>query len=130
MPSPKDGKSGNAVSPADPADAQEADKADPGAVETVKAEQIQSGSGKYGSANTKPYNPNQDPDSKQSWIEILLVDDDEQPVPGEVFYLTLPNGSVLKHTLDGKGFAHVELPEPGTCKVCFPRRDKDGWKAA
>ena len=57
MPNPKSGNAGSAVLPADPKEAQEADKANPGEVEQLKAEQIQTRSGKYGSVQSKPNKP-------------------------------------------------------------------------
>ena len=59
MPSPKSGKAGSAVSPTEPKAAQEADKANPGEVEKVKAEQIKTKTGKYGSEKIKPHRPPQ-----------------------------------------------------------------------
>ena len=131
MPSPKSGKAGSAVSPADPKEAQEADKADPGEVEKIKAEQRATQTGKYGSAQTKPFKPPQTEEEKEkktSWIEIKLVDEEDQPVPGERYQVTLPDGTtVAEGTLDDKGFARVEGFEPGSCKVTFPDLDKDSW---
>jgi len=125
MPSPKDGKAGSAVTPAEPSEANEADNANPGEVEQIKAEQRQTKSGKYGSVQVKPYK--RDP-AKKSWIEIELVDDENEPVPGERYRITLPDGeTAAEGTLDDKGFARVEGIDPGTCKVTFPELDKDAW---
>ena len=131
MPSPKSGNAGSAVSPADPKDPQEADKADPGAVEKAKAEQEQTQSGKYGSEQIKPYKPPQtaeEKEKKKSWIEIEMVDEDKNPVPGEAYRITLPDGqTVAEGTLDDKGFARVDGIDSGTCKITFPELDKDAW---
>src|SRR5215472_11821248 len=103
MPSPKDGKAGSAVEPADPVQAQEADTASPGEVEEIKAEQRQTKAGKYGSVQVKPYK--REP-AKKSWIEIELVDEEDNPVPGEPYRITLTDGEeVAEGTLDDKGFA-------------------------
>ena|SRR5437867_65437 len=133
MPSPKSGNAGSAVSPADPKEAQEADKADPGEVEQVKAEQRQAQAGKYGTAKSKPHKPPESEDEKEkkkSWIEIELVDEDDKPVPGEKYKITLPDETVAQGTLDEKGFARVDGIEPVTCKITFPDLDKDAWKRA
>lgn len=126
MPSPKTGNAGSAVTPADPTEAQEADNADPGEVETIKAEQQQAQAGKYGAVKLKPCKP--DPE-KKSWIEIELVDEEKQPVPGERYKITLPDGEkIAEGTLDEKGFARVEGIDPGTCKITFPDLDKEAWE--
>ena len=125
MPSPKSGSAGSAVTPADPDAANEADKANPGEVEQIKAEQIQKQSGKYGSVKVQPYKPSQE---KKGWIEIVLVDEDNNPVPGETYQITLPDGAtVAAGTLDDKGFARLEGIDSGTCKITFPELDKDAW---
>jgi len=131
MPSPKSGNAGSAVSPADPAEANEADKADPGAVDKIKAEQQQTQTGKYGAVKVKPYKPPQTDEEKakkKSWIEIEMVDEEKNPVPGKKYKITLPDGeTVAEGTLDEKGFARVDGIEPGTCKITFPELDKDAW---
>ena len=129
---PKSGKAGNAVDPAEPDKAEDADVADPGKVEEAKTAQAQEQSGKYGSAKTTPHKaPDENEETtttKKSWIEIELLDEADAPVPGEAYEITLPDGTVAKGTLDGKGFARVEGIEPGTCKVTFPNLDKDAWE--
>ena len=128
MPSPKSGNAGSAVSPTEPKESQEADKANPGEVEDVKAQQRQTQSGKYGSTKIKPYK--KDP-KKKSWIEIELVDEDKNPVPGEKYRITLPDGeTVAEGTLDDKGSTRVDGIDPGTCKITFPELDKDAWEKA
>jgi protein-disulfide isomerase len=127
----KSGKACNVVLPAAPDKAEDADKADPGEVEQAKAEQRKTQSGKYGSAKVKPHQPPQTADQKKekaSWIEIELVGEDNQPIPGEKYRITLPDGSVAEGTLDEKGLARVEGFENGTCKVCFPELDQDAWE--
>jgi hypothetical protein len=131
---PKSGKAGTPVDPADPKAAKDADKADPGEVEQVKAEQQQTQTGKYGSEKVKPYKPPQTEEEKKqktSWIEIEMMDEENQPVPGMAYRITLPDGeTVAEGTLDDKGFARVDGIEPGTCKITFPDLDKDAWEKA
>ena len=122
------------VSPADPKKAEEADKADPGEVDKVKAEQRQTKAGKYGSVKVEPYKAPESTEEKakkKSWIEIELVDEEEKPVTGTAYRITLPDGEIVAEgTLDDKGFARLEGIEPGTCKVTFPDLDKDAWEPA
>ncbi len=134
MPSPKDGAAGSAVSPADPKAAEEADQADPGEVEKIKAEQRQTKKGKYGSEKVKPHKPpptKEEKEKKQSWIEIEMVDEEQQPLPGMKYKIILPDGeSLAEGTLDDKGFARVDGFESGTCKVSFPDLDQEAWEKA
>lgn len=132
---PKSGKAIDAVKPAAVEKAQEADVADPGVVEKVKAEQAQKKSGKYGKQPVKPFKPpapgsHEDEDEKKSWIEIELIDEADQPVVGQRYEITLPDGRVAKGTLDAQGFARIDGIDPGTCQVSFPDLDKDAWEKA
>jgi len=129
----KSGKACNVVAPAAPDKAEDADVADPGEVEKIKAEQAKAKSGKYGSEKVKPYKPPQTEEEKEqktSWIEIELVNEGDEPVPGEKYKITLPDDSVAEGTLDDKGFARVEGIEPGDCKISFPELDRDVWEKA
>ena len=130
--SPKSGKEGTPVEPLDPVKADEADKADPGEVDKIKAEQRQAQSGKYGSVSTTAHTPPQsqeEAEKKKSWIKIKLVDEEDEPVSGERYKVTLPDGTtVAEGSLDEKGCATVEGFEPGSCKVTFPDLDKNSWK--
>jgi type VI secretion system secreted protein VgrG len=134
MASPKSGSAGTAVTPTDPDPAIEADNADPGAVESLTASAAQTKAGQFDSAKTKPYKPPKtaaDKAKKPSWIEIVLVDEKKNPVPGEPYQITLPDGeTVASGTLDEKGFARVDGIDPGTCQITFPNRDQDAWTTA
>jgi hypothetical protein len=136
MPSAKSGTAGSPVSPADPLAANDADDADPGALEQVKAYQRETQTGKYGTVQTKPFqkdpesdNSSNDPSAppKTSWIEIVLVDEENNPVPGEPYSITLPDNTVASGTLDEKGFARVEGFQSGNCQISFPQLDQDAW---
>ncbi|HEY4329749.1 MAG TPA: hypothetical protein VGN88_08430 [Phycisphaerae bacterium] len=136
MASPKDGSPGTIVPPAAPDVAKDADDADPGVVEQLKQQQRQTGQGKYGQQGVTPFTPDSgdaasdDPsqEKKKSWISIKLVDEDNHPVPGEPYEVTLPDGRVSSGTLDDKGEAKVDGFDPGKCKVSFPAMDKSVWK--
>lgn len=130
MPSPKSGSAGSAVEPIAPAEPEEADTADPGEVDEVSASESEKQPGRYGSQAAKPFKPIEDEETETTWIEIELIGEDDSPIPGEPYELTLPDGSVASGTLDEKGFARIEGFEPGTCQVCFPRLDKDAWEPA
>lgn len=130
MPSPKSGKAGKAVTPAGPTKPEEADVANPGEVAKVKSQQKAADAGKY-SAKPIPFKPAQDDEEEakeKTWIEIELVDESDEPVPGEKYKITLPDGRVTTGTLDQNGFARVDGIDPGTCQVTFPELDKDAWE--
>lgn len=139
MPSPKSGSPGSAISPTEPKKAIEADKADPGDITKAKKPETESGSGNTaagsaagagaaGGPSAKPHNPTEeDKKTKKSWIEIVLVDMENRPVPGEPYRITLPDDSVAEGTLDEKGFARVEAFDAGNCKITFPNRDQSVW---
>lgn len=127
----KSGKAGKAVAPADPDQPEDADVADPGEIAEAKAEQIQKQAGKYGQTPVKPYKPPQseeEEEEKTAWIEIELVDEEDEPVPGEKYEIELPDGSVAKGTLNGDGLARIDGIDPGTCQITFPNLDKEAWE--
>jgi len=70
------------------------------------------------------------PLSKKDWIEIVLQDEDGNPVPNAEYLITTPDGQELSGTLDGNGFARVDGITPGTCKVSFTQIHKTEWKPA
>jgi len=113
------------VSPISPDETRIADTADPGEKSPT-----------YRNQAPVSEAPRHDPNApenkeKKSWIEIELVDEAGQPVPGERYVVILPDGTtVAEGTLDEKGFARVEGIDPGTCKVSFPDLDKDAWEPA
>lgn len=133
MPDPKDGTACTLVPPIDPDVAADADDPQPGAVEALKAQQRETGTGKYGSTPVTPYTPPSTPEEraqKKSWIEIILVDEEGHRVPGKKYQITMPDQSVKVGTLDAKGFARVDGIDPGTCHVTFPGLVDDSWSRA
>lgn len=130
---PKSAKSPSAVSPAAPGEVFDADLADPGEMAKIKAEQIKSKTGKYGQTKVPDDNKqdeNDDEKTGDSWVEIELVDQNDQPVSGKRYEITLPDGRVVTGTTDGKGRARADGFAPGSCKVALPDIDKDAWQKA
>lgn len=132
---PQQVQPGQLVSPAAPEAPDPADEADPGKVEEAKAEQRKAKKGKYGKVTAPPFVPpdgeaggSQDQaakekEEKKDFIEIELLDEDGQPVAGEPYEITLPDGRVDSGTLDANGYARIDGIDPGKCQVRFPNRD-------
>jgi type VI secretion system secreted protein VgrG len=130
----KSGTAGSPVAPMQPIEAQAADLADPGAMAKIKAEERQRGTGKYGSTPAKSSQP-LEPESaeekakKKHWLEVELVDQDGDPLPGEAYRIILPDGETpVEGTLDEKGFVRLDGLDAGSCQVSFPNLDKTSWK--
>jgi len=70
------------------------------------------------------------PKAATTWIEILLVGEDDKPIPRERYRIELPDGSVREGTLNEKGLARLEGIEAGDCEVTFPSLDKAAWARA
>jgi type VI secretion system secreted protein VgrG len=130
--SPLSGPGATVVSPLAAALPLAADKAKPG-----ELKQYQS----TGTTDAPAFGPQSDAPAhdrnseenkdKKSWIEIVLVDEEGKPMAGESYRITLPDGtSVAEGSLDENGFARVDNIDPGTCKVTFPKLDKDAWEEA
>ena len=64
----------------------------------------------------------------KSWVEIELVDEAGQPLRGERYRVTLPDGTVKKGALDSHGKARVEDIPPGKLEITFPNFDKGSWE--
>jgi len=130
MADPQSATPANCVAPAKPTAATEASDASPGQVETVTPGSFQSTPGKYGAQSVKTHSKNDDNKDKTHWIEILLVDDQDQPVPGESISVQCPDGSVANCSTDDQGLARVDYLDPGSCKITFINLDKDAVEAA
>ena len=149
--SPKSGKAGSPVSPAEPQEVYEADDADPGKIAEAKKREREKQKGKYGSVPIDPFKPASsgsggssssassgsaseapvpEEEEKVSWIEIEMIDEEDQPVAGLPYEITIPDGTVATGTLDEKGLARVDGMPPGECKIKFPTLDKDAWESA
>jgi len=62
------------------------------------------------------------------WIEIVMIGEDDSPVPGVKFKVKLPNFEIVQGFTDGRGKARIEnIPVAGNCEVTFPELDKDAW---
>lgn len=134
----KNGKVVKSVQPVAPGKVLEADQADPGEVAKTKAAQREQKAGKYGETPVKPFSPAEsdaqsssqgleDP-APQSFTALEVVDEAGQPVAGERYEVTLPDGRVASGTLDQNGSVRIEGIEPGQVQITFPDRDMDAWE--
>ena len=117
--------------PATPLEAEIADTATPGKDVTYQKQREQMPPAEAAALNAPSHKEPTDEEEKKkkSWIEIELVDEDNNPIPGERYKITLPDGkTIATGTLDQNGFARVEGIDPGTCKITFPRLDKEAWE--
>ncbi len=67
---------------------------------------------------------------KRAWLEIVLRDEQNQPVPGARYRVTLPDGAVKEGNLDRNGSARWDDLDPGACRVSFPDLDAKAWARA
>ena len=122
---------GSLVQPLLPAAPTAADDARPGAMVSSVSGSPEPGAGTLALRSNSPtHNPNS-PENKTKvhWIEIELLDEDGNPVSGETYSITLPDGTtVADGTLDEKGRARVDNIDPGTCKITFPNLDGEAWQ--
>ena len=126
------GTAGSIVPPAKPLESEIADTALPGKDVTYQKQREQMPPAELAALNAPSHQPTEeDKEKKKSWIEIELVDEEDNPVPGEKYRITLPDGKTLAEgRLDDKGFARVDGIDPGTCKITFPDLDKEAWEKA
>jgi hypothetical protein len=131
--SPEAGTEVTLIAPVAPGEVVEADTAETGAVSETEREAATTEKASLANIQVKPHKPPEtqaEKEEKSSWVEIELVDDNDEPVPGARYRVTLPDGSVDEGTLDARGFARVAGFEPGECKVEFPDFDAEVWDKA
>ena len=61
------------------------------------------------------------------WIEILIADEDDQPVRDVAFELELPDGSIRRGRTNADGIARYERIPSGTCKLTLVELDTQAW---
>lgn len=65
------------------------------------------------------------------WVEIALVGEDDEPIPGVAYRLKDPDGRIHRGRLDDRGRARVVgIRSAGTCTVTFDELDQDAWGPA
>jgi len=129
---PKSGKAGKAVSPVAPKDAELADTAKPGEDVTYEQQRAEMDPIELAASNAPSHEESDEEDEEKHWIEIEMVDEDDNPVPSEKYRVTLPDGeTVAEGTLDQNGFVHIGgISEAGNCQITFPNLDQEAWEKA
>ena len=69
-------------------------------------------------------------DVQRTWIEIELTDMDGAPMPGERYWIKLPDGTIHEGSLDAQGRAYFGDLDPGSAEIRWPDRDGDAVTAA
>lgn len=62
------------------------------------------------------------------WIEVVLLDADNDPIPGERYELRLPDQSLQAGQLDRKGSVRFEGIVGGEATIRFPGIDAREWQ--
>lgn len=63
----------------------------------------------------------------QHWIEVVLLDKDNEPIPGEHYELRLPDQSLRKGRLNREGSVKFEGIVAGDASIAFPGIDAQEW---
>ena len=58
------------------------------------------------------------------------VGEDDLPVPGVKWRITLPGGRQVEGLTNDEGIGRVEGFNPGSCEITFPELDQDFWQDA
>ena len=61
------------------------------------------------------------------WIEVLVSDENGEPVVGVAYELELPDGSVRRGRTNRSGIARCEPIPSGTCKLTLVELDESAW---
>jgi hypothetical protein len=62
-----------------------------------------------------------------TWIEVQLVDQDQNPVPGEKYHIKLPDSSIMEGALDKDGKVRFDNITAGQAEITFPDIDAREW---
>lgn len=69
------------------------------------------------------------PREEKTWIEVELVDEDDQPYVGTVEF-KLADGRTVSSTTNAKGLLRLDGVATGKCKVTMPDLDAASWSQA
>ena len=131
MPSPKSGTEVTSQAPEEP---DPADEADPGEMAKIKAEQAETGEGKYGSVKADEATgedeaeDEKEEEPKKTWVEFQLLDAAGDPVKGEHCKVTLPDKTEKTVKIKSDGTVKLDNIDPGTVTIQLVDREDIEWK--
>lgn len=133
MASKKDGKEGSILAPVAPAATKVAMDGTPGGVTTASVKGKEVTKVKVEKVSAPAFKPMtaeeaKTKETKLSWIEIELLDNNGDPVAGATYEVKMKDGTVDRGTLNEKGMVRIEDVEEGSCEVTFPEYAPTSWK--
>ncbi len=63
----------------------------------------------------------------KTWIEVLIVNADNQPLPHVRCSVKLPDGQQVEFTTGDDGVGSFVGIDPGQCEIGLPDYDKSAW---
>jgi hypothetical protein len=66
----------------------------------------------------------------KTWVEVVLVGEDDRPISGKRYMIKLPDGSVRSGFLNQRGTVRLAEIDPGDVEIRFPELDQDAWEPA
>jgi hypothetical protein len=70
------------------------------------------------------------PDEEDTWIEVLVVDEADEPVAGIEYEIELSDGRVRRGRTSEHGILRYDGMPPGSCKVKLLSVEAKGWDVA
>jgi hypothetical protein len=64
----------------------------------------------------------------RTWVEVLLVDENDAPVPKQRYRVQLPDGSLMTGNLNDEGKVRFDSIVAGTCQISFPDIHSKEWQ--
>ena len=66
----------------------------------------------------------------KTWVEVLLVDGNDVPVPNQRYRVQLPDGSLMTGNLNDEGKVRFDSIVAGICQISFPDIHSKEWQPA
>jgi hypothetical protein len=68
-------------------------------------------------------------ETESSWIEVELVDEEDESIASESYEIDLPDSSTMgEGSADANGEAHSSGLAPGSSEITFPDLDDQAWE--